>query len=86
MDLNAERLLPVDQERAWAALNDIELLHQCIPGCESLTRAADGSFEAVVNAAVGPVRARFKGTFSLTDIEAPRANPVAPPLPSKRRV
>ncbi len=71
MEMNGERLLPVGQQRAWEALNDIALLQACIPGCESMTRTGPDQYAAVVNAAVGPVKARFRGSFTLTDIVVP---------------
>ncbi len=71
MELNGERLLPVDRQRAWEALNDIALLQQCIPGCQSMTRTGPDQYAAVVNAAVGPVKTRFQGSFSLADIVVP---------------
>ena len=71
MELTGERMLAVDRAAAWAALNDIELLRLCIPGCEALSAIGDNRYEATVSAAIGPVKARFKGTLELTDIDAP---------------
>jgi carbon monoxide dehydrogenase subunit G len=72
MELKGERLLPTDRATAWAMLNDSAVLKSCIPGCESLTPSAEHSFDIVMNAAIGPVRARFKGTLTLSDIEPPK--------------
>src|SRR5690606_7217577 len=44
---------------------------RCIPGCESLVRAEDGSLEAVVVTRIGPVSARFKGKVTLEDVTPP---------------
>ena len=71
MLIQNEQLLPCGQAEAWAALNDEALLQACIPGCESLTRTAPDKLEAVVAAALGPVRARFTGKLSFSEIEAP---------------
>jgi carbon monoxide dehydrogenase subunit G len=51
----------------WAALLDPAVLKVCVPGCESLTGTADTGFEAVVVQKVGPVKARFTGTVTLSD-------------------
>ncbi len=72
MEMTGERSLPADRAGAWAALNDIELLRLCIPGCESITAAGDERYDAVVHAAVGPVKARFKGTLELADKQPPQ--------------
>lgn len=71
MQLNNERLLPVGQAAAWAALNDDATLQASIPGCDSLTRTAPDTLEATVTLAIGPVRARFKGRLTLQDVQAP---------------
>jgi carbon monoxide dehydrogenase subunit G len=54
-------------------LNDIDVLRACIPGCDSITRAADGRYDVAMTAALGPVRASFRGKIELADVEAPRA-------------
>jgi len=71
MKMSDEISLPVSQDEAWKALNDVNLLRTCIPGCEAITLQEDGSYEVVVAAAVGPIRARFKGEMRMLDITAP---------------
>jgi carbon monoxide dehydrogenase subunit G len=71
MEMKGERTLAADRATAWKALNDVSVLQASIPGCESLTVNASGGYDLAVNAAVGPVKARFKGTLALTDVEAP---------------
>ena len=69
--MNGERELPVSQDIAWQALNDLSLLQSCIPGCESIETRPDGSFDVRMTATVGPVKARFKGDMSMKDVTAP---------------
>lgn len=69
--MKGERILPADRATVWSLLNDPEILRQCVPGCESLVATAEHSYDVAMTAAVGPVRARFKGRLSLADIEAP---------------
>lgn len=69
MELKGERLLAADRATAWAALNDTEMLKNCVPGCESITATGENQFEIVMTAAVGPVKARFKGKMALADID-----------------
>jgi carbon monoxide dehydrogenase subunit G len=73
MELKGERMLPADRATAWAALNDIEVLKLCVPGCEQIVPVGDNRYETTLNTAIGPVRARFKGNLELTDIDAPNA-------------
>jgi uncharacterized protein len=71
MEMKGQRLLPADRATAWRLLNDSETLKQCLPGCESMTATGDGNYDVAMTAAVGPVKARFKGKMSLADIEPP---------------
>jgi len=64
-------MLSVTQAEAWDALNDIELLKWAIPGCDGITRTGENAYDVLVVAAVGPVRAKFKGKLKLTDLDAP---------------
>lgn len=73
MELKGQRPLPVDRATAWAALNDADSLKAAIPGCESFTETAAGEHEVVVNAAIGPIKARFKGKIVLADMVAPES-------------
>ena len=71
MEMKGTRVLAARREVAWALLNDSEALRLCIPGCESLTSSGPDAYDVVMNAAIGPVKARFKGKLTLTDIEPP---------------
>jgi carbon monoxide dehydrogenase subunit G len=71
MELSNQQTLPVSQAIAWAALNDVGILQACIPGCEALTPLGDDRYEVVVLAAIGPVKARFKGRLALSDLQPP---------------
>jgi uncharacterized protein len=72
MELTGQQALPVSQAQAWQALNDTAMLQAAIPGCESLAPGAEpNQFDVVVMAAVGPVKARFKGKLRLEDLQAP---------------
>jgi carbon monoxide dehydrogenase subunit G len=72
MTMSGEQQLTAPRERVWAALNDIEVLKACIPGCESLELVAENEFVAVASNRIGPVKARFKGKVRLTDLDPPR--------------
>jgi carbon monoxide dehydrogenase subunit G len=71
MEMTQTQRLPVPQQVAWQALNDTALLQHCIPGCESIEPDGDNAYQLTMMAAVGPVKARFKGRMSLQDIQAP---------------
>jgi carbon monoxide dehydrogenase subunit G/alkylhydroperoxidase family enzyme len=73
LELTGERTLPVSRDIAWHALNDTESLKSAVPGCESLTASGENAFDVAVNAAIGPVKARFKGRLELADVQAPES-------------
>ncbi|GGO61914.1 hypothetical protein SAMN05444398_11949 [Roseovarius pacificus] len=73
MKLEDSVILPCGRETAWAALNDPEILRQCIPGCEELTQDAPDHMTAKVTLKVGPVKARFAGDVTLSEINAPES-------------
>jgi uncharacterized protein len=69
MTMNGEVALPADRATVWAALNDPEVLKRCIPGCQELEKLSDTDFQATVRAAVGPVKATFRGRVALSEID-----------------
>jgi hypothetical protein len=71
MTMMGEVQLPAARQVVWEKLNDAEVLKACIPGCEELNKTSDTSFEAVATTKIGPVKARFKGTVQLTDLDPP---------------
>ena len=71
VDIDGEFRVPAPRERVWEALNDPNVLKECIPGCERIERQSDGEFLAVVRARIGPVNARFKGRIELSNLEPP---------------
>lgn len=74
MDITGEYLIPADRRTVWQAINDPEVLRECIPGCDSLTPAEDGlGYDATVTAKVGPVKATFRGSVRLEDIVEPES-------------
>jgi hypothetical protein len=77
MELAGEQLIPLPQSRVWDALNDPQILGACIPGCESIKQVADNQYTIVMMAAVGPVKAKFNGNLTLSDINPPNSYSLA---------
>ncbi|MBK6981181.1 MAG: carbon monoxide dehydrogenase subunit G [Betaproteobacteria bacterium] len=73
MQMKGEQLLPAPPERVWEALNDPEVIRDCVPGCESLERVSETEFHALLLAAIGPVKAKFTGKLTLSDLDPPRS-------------
>jgi carbon monoxide dehydrogenase subunit G len=71
MDLTGEYRILAARQDVWEALNDPEVLKQCIDGCQELSKDSDTQFSAKVTAKVGPVKAKFSGKVTLSDLDPP---------------
>jgi carbon monoxide dehydrogenase subunit G len=71
MTMTGEVQLPASRDVVWAKLNDPATLKACIPGCEELNMLSDNEFEAVAVNKIGPVKAKFKGKVTLSDLDPP---------------
>ncbi len=73
MELKDDITINAPKSVVYAALNDPEVLRQCIPGCEELIKHSDTDLEAKVVLKVGPVKAKFSGAVVLDTAGAPDA-------------
>ncbi|NQV82376.1 MAG: carbon monoxide dehydrogenase subunit G [Rhodospirillales bacterium] len=73
MKLKEEIRISAPREVVFAALNDPEVLAAAIPGCESLEKTSDNAFSAIVVSKIGPIKAKFQGSVTLSDIVAPES-------------
>jgi carbon monoxide dehydrogenase subunit G len=71
MDMTGEQRIAAPKQVVWDALNSEEALRASIPGCEEVEKKSDTEFTARVRLSVGPVKARFAGEVTLSDIDAP---------------
>src|ERR1043166_1528955 len=71
MTMTGEVQLAAPRQTVWEKLNDPEGLKATIPGCESLEKTSDTSFQAVAVTRIGPVKAKRKGKVNLTDLDPP---------------
>jgi uncharacterized protein len=68
MELQGSVTIPATPAQVWQALNDPEVLRQCIPGCEEVQQISPEEMRARVLLRMGPVRARFVGKVKMTDV------------------
>ncbi len=71
MELSQKVEIPLGIKRVWESLNDPEILKQCLAGCEEFSQTAEGEFDIVLLAKVGPVKARFRGEVKLSEVNPP---------------
>lgn len=73
MEMKDEIRVGATRAVVWDALNNPEVLKLCIPGCESLEQVSDTEFVSLVVVKVGPIKAKFSGKVTLSDIVAPQS-------------
>jgi len=73
MRLRERHVLPVPLRAAWAALNDLAILRDALPGCESLIEIAPDEFVGEMAVTLGLVTSRFTLYILRLDVDAPRA-------------
>jgi carbon monoxide dehydrogenase subunit G len=73
MEMKGEQRIAATRARVWEALNDPDVLRQCIPGCQSLEKLSDDRLQAVVEIKIGPIGARFNGAVTISDAIAPES-------------
>lgn len=71
MQLSDTREIAAPPETVWAAILDPDVLKACVPGCQEMAGTPEEGFQAVVVQKVGPVKATFKGTVTLSEMNAP---------------
>ena len=71
MKITGEHRIPADRQTVWRALNDPDVLKDCLPGCESIEKTSDTHMNARITARVGPVKASFSGAVTLSDLDPP---------------
>lgn len=68
MDMNGSQILPSAQHNVWQHLVTPGILQQCIPGCTDLHGDLENGFTAIIIQKIGPVKATFKGSLSVSNI------------------
>ena len=69
MKLTGSYKMKVKKEVVWKALNDSNILKQCIPGCESFDKESKNVFNATATNQIGPMNTTFSGTVTLSNIQ-----------------
>ena len=69
MKLSGTYKLNVKKEIVWKALNNPNILKQCVPGCDSFNKESDDVFVVSATNQIGPMNATFSGTVALSNIK-----------------
>ena len=68
MKLSGSYRLHKEKKAVWKALNNPEILKQCIPGCEVFDKENDTLFNVSATNQIGPMNATFLGKVTLSNI------------------
>ena len=68
MEMSDSRVIAAPRDEVWEALLSADVLAECVPGCQEMTGTPEDGFEATVVQKVGPVKATFKGTVTMSDM------------------
>lgn len=71
MKFTGDQVLNLGREKVWESLMNPETLQAAIPGCKSVLTDEQGRMHVVVVAAIGPVKAQFKGRMQFTELQKP---------------
>jgi carbon monoxide dehydrogenase subunit G len=71
--IEGEERIAAPVDKVWAALNDPEVLKECIPGCQSLEMKSPTEMAATVVLKIGPIKATFNGEVTLKNLKPPHA-------------
>src|SRR3546814_8309948 len=71
MEMTGSERIAAPRDRVYRSLNDPEVLKSAIPGCETIVRLSDTEMTATVVTKVGPVKARFQGAVTLSELDPP---------------
>ena len=71
--IEGEERISASVQKVWEALNDPDVLKDCIPGCESLEKKSDTDLAAIVLLKIGPIKARFIGGVTLKNLKPPHS-------------
>ena len=72
MDLTGKYEIPASAREVWDALNDPQILAACVPGCDTFEKTGPADFTGSATLKIGPMKATFKGTLALSDLDPPR--------------
>ena len=71
MDMSGSQRIEAPRQTVWEALNDPDVLKQCIPGCQEIEKTSPTEMTAKAVLKIGPVKASFAGKVTLSDLDPP---------------
>ena len=73
MKISGTYTLPLTQERAYAVMQDPEVLARAIPGCESLEKVGSDEYRMKMKMALASLSGAFEGKVRITEQTPPNS-------------
>ncbi|MEC9248101.1 MAG: carbon monoxide dehydrogenase subunit G [Pseudomonadota bacterium] len=73
MQITGNRKINAKRSTVFAALNDVKILQEAIPGCDEVSKESYNEFTGSVVAKVGPIKSKFVGRASLENVLPPES-------------
>ena len=73
MKISGTYTLPLSQERAYAVMQDTEVLARAIPGCESLEKVGPDEYRMKMKMALASLSGAFEGKVRITEQTPPNS-------------
>jgi len=71
MKVEGSHTIKAPRELLYQLMIDPEILQRCVPGCQSLEAAEDGSYKMILKAGVGSIKGVFTGSIRLDEMREP---------------
>ncbi len=71
MKISGSYTIDAPRDVVWEALNDIEVLARCVPGCERLEQVGDNEYEGTIKIGIQAIRGVYSGRIRIEDIDPP---------------
>ena len=71
MKIGGSHTLPLPQQKAYALLQDPDVLARSIPGCDSLVKTGEDEYQMKMKLAIASISGAFDGKVRITDQTPP---------------
>jgi carbon monoxide dehydrogenase subunit G len=69
--ISGSNSVPAPRERAWAVLQDPDVLAKCMPGCDALVKTGDNEYQMKMKMALASFSGLFDGRIRIADQSFP---------------
>ncbi len=73
MKIEGSRTVPAVRDRAWALLQDPDVLARCMPGCEAMVKTGDDEYRMKMKMVLAAVSGQFDGTVRIANANPPES-------------